>query len=177
MRFSIRRVLVIGVVTGLGAVGACDPAGSATRGPTTLPTTLPAGPDGKVHLSDAQWRARLTPEQYEILREKGTERPFTGAYWDNHAAGEYRCAACGQPLFTSTKKFDSGCGWPSFTEAVDTGAVLLLPDADGERTEVECSRCGGHLGHVFDDGPPPTGKRFCIDSAAVVFVPATRPAK
>ena len=155
-------------------LAACDapPSGDPGTMPTSRPAMLPAGPDGKVHLTDEQWRARLTPEQYHILREQGTERPFANKYDDNTAAGEYECAACGQPLFTSARKYDSGCGWPAFSSALTAGAVELKPDADGSRTEVECSRCGGHLGHVFDDGPPPTGKRFCIDSAALVFVPA-----
>ena len=179
-----RKIVAFTVAAGLTALVACEQPGdpASAAGPTTAPAPLPPGRDGKVHLTDAQWKARLTPEQYDILRRKGTEPSFDNAYWNNHAKGVYECAACGQVLFSSDQKFDSGCGWPSFTSAVAAQTVDLVPDADGERTEVECSRCGGHLGHVFDDGPPPTGQRFCIDSAAVRFVPAkaaatTRPVK
>lgn len=127
-----------------------------------------------IRLTDAQWRARLTREQYYILRERGTEAPFTGKYWNNHADGTYYSAATGQPLFSSKDKFDSGTGWPSFTRPISTDAVKLrVDDSLGmERTEVVDSLSGSHLGHLFDDGPPPTGKRYCIDSAALVFVPA-----
>ena len=131
-------------------------------------------------LSQAQWKSRLTPEQFYILREKGTEPAFQNAYWDNHRPGTYVCAGCGNVLFDSNTKFESGTGWPSFYQPLRPGAVKLVQDADGERTEVECARCGSHLGHVFDDGPQPTGKRFCMDSAAMHFepgkVPTTSPA-
>jgi len=130
----------------------------------------------KTHLTDAEWRTRLTPEQYAVLREKGTERAFTGAYWDSHDPAVYVCAGCGAPLFSSEAKFDSGTGWPSFTQPIAQGRVDSETDASHgmSRTEVTCARCGGHLGHVFDDGPRPTGLRFCINSASLKQVPETK---
>jgi peptide-methionine (R)-S-oxide reductase len=121
--------------------------------------------------SDADWRASLSPEQYEVLRRKGTERAFTGRYWDNHEAGRYLCAGCGEELFRSDEKFDSGSGWPSFTAPVQTGCVAEEVDTSHgmRRTEVHCARCGGHLGHVFPDGPGPEGLRYCINSASLDF--------
>jgi peptide-methionine (R)-S-oxide reductase len=123
-----------------------------------------------VNKTDEQWREELTPEQYEVLRRGATERAFTGRYWDAHDDGVYRCAGCGAELFSSDTKFDSGTGWPSFTEPAVAEAVEVRPDHSHGmiRTEVVCRRCGGHLGHVFDDGPPEAGgQRFCINSCAL----------
>jgi peptide-methionine (R)-S-oxide reductase len=127
----------------------------------------------KVEKSDAEWRKELSREEYEVLRAKGTERPFTGEYWDSKEDGVYRCRACGTPLFSSETKFDSGSGWPSFTEPVVGSNVETADDSSlfMKRTEVLCSACGGHLGHVFPDGPGPTGLRYCINSAALELDP------
>lgn len=123
--------------------------------------------------TEEQWREELDEEQYRVLRQKGTERAFTGAYWDHHDQGVYRCAGCHTPLFESATKFESGSGWPSFYEAIDPDAVLEERDTSHGmiRTEVMCRKCGGHLGHVFPDGPQPTGQRFCINSVSLDFEP------
>lgn len=127
-----------------------------------------------IHKTDAEWKAELTPEQYRILREKGTERPFTGKFWNTEDKGTYSCAACGQELFQSDTKFEAGCGWPSFWGAIDKTKITTEEDYSFgmRRTEVMCSRCGGHLGHLFNDGPAPTGNRFCINSGSLKFTPA-----
>lgn len=141
--------------------------------------------DDEIPDTNVEWRKRLTPEQFEVTRRKGTERAFTGKYWNTKTPGTYRCICCGEPLFRSNEKFESGCGWPSFFAPIDaeTGDVkgdviaehqdlsLARVPGFGIRTEVTCRRCGAHLGHVFDDGPPPTGLRYCINSASITLDP------
>jgi peptide-methionine (R)-S-oxide reductase len=127
----------------------------------------------KLHLTEDEWRARLTPEQFDVLRQHGTERAWTGCFVATKDSGTYVCAGCGNPLFVSGEKFESGTGWPSFTRPVSKDAVITHEDRTYGmvRTEVLCARCDGHLGHVFPDGPPPTGQRFCMNSAAMRHVP------
>lgn len=148
-----------------------EKAASTPKATGATPAASAPSPSEKVVKTEEQWRQQLTPEQFHILREKGTERAFTGKYWNNHEVGVYRCAACGQVLFTSDTKFESGTGWPSFWQAAVPGAVELHEDDSlfMTRTEVVCSRCGGHLGHVFPDGPEPTGLRYCMNSGALTF--------
>lgn len=125
------------------------------------------------NIADEEWRKKLTPDQYRVLRQSATEPPFQNAFWNKHEDGTYTCAGCNTPLFKSEEKFDSGCGWPSFWESFDTKSITFVDDHSHgmHRTEVRCAVCDGHLGHLFDDGPEPTGKRFCINSLSLQFHP------
>jgi len=190
------KVVLWSVCVWLVAVGVtgCRTDQVATATPPTegAPTAEPAQPGVKVDietldddaipaigthivLTPEQWKARLTPEEFHILREEGTERPFTGDLLKNHDEGVYTCAACGAPLFHSGHKFDSGTGWPSFYQPIEEGRIGRTEDTTlgMTRVEVHCDHCGGHMGHVFEDGPEPTGLRYCIDSVSLNFVPQT----
>jgi peptide-methionine (R)-S-oxide reductase len=161
----------------LAACGSREAPAPAAPAPEASMAEPSKAEEGRVVRTDEEWRRLLTPEQYRVLRGKGTERAFTGEYWETKTPGTYLCAGCGLVLFESGTKFDSGCGWPSFYAPAGKEAVAEARDTTHGmvRTEVLCSRCGGHLGHVFDDGPDPTGLRYCINSASIRLDPKDAP--
>lgn len=175
------KPMLVSILSGAAVfVAGCNCSEMQCHNPAEVPTNAPAKTSSandplpmkaKVIKSDADWRSELSPEQYAVLRQKGTERAFTGKYWNTKDAGTYRCAGCGEVLFKSDTKYDSGCGWPSFFAPAEATVISEAKDNSHfmERTEVLCAKCGGHLGHVFDDGPNPTGLRYCINSASLKF--------
>jgi len=163
---TIRQSVIFGLLGAALVIGAV-PGQAAPTG---------AAPVHRITHTDREWKRLLTPAQYTVLRQSGTDEPYKGAYWNNHNKGTYVCAGCSLPLFTSDAKFDSGTGWPSFWQPIQKDHVLQKEDDSlgTVRTEVTCARCGGHLGHVFDDGPQPTGLRYCMNSNAMKFIPAPK---
>lgn len=168
---GVLRLLVIAMI--LVTVSGCgaEPAERTAEDKKKESEAMEAAKARKLPMTDEQWKKVLTADQYHVMREKGTERAFTGTYAVSHAKGVFHCAACGEVLFKSSEKFDSGTGWPSFWAPAADGKVASITDKSHgmERTEVTCKRCGGHLGHVFDDGPKPTGLRYCINSVSLVL--------
>lgn len=152
----------------------CTTANPNNTTPKTMDMKGTSKSGEKLVKTEVEWKKELTPMQYHVLREKGTERAFTGAYWNNKDLGQYLCAGCNTLLFTSKTKYDSGCGWPSFYEAHDNDNIEMRPDNSHgmSRVEIVCATCDGHLGHIFEDGPQPTGVRYCVNSESMLFIPA-----
>ena len=178
-RFPFVRACGLALAAAALLPGCGEPTAGRPAEPQSRTATAPAAtrPDAAA-LSEAAWRKRLTPKEFHVLRERGTERAGSGALLHEKRPGVFRCAGCGQPLFRTADKFDSGTGWPSFTRPIGGNRVRVAIDTRHgmRRKEVRCARCGGHLGHVFADGPPPTGERYCINSVAMDFEPADTPA-
>src|SRR5690606_6525423 len=170
----MKKILLLTMVFSLMACNGQEKKQSAPN--KAEQTTKHLATNGKLQKTDAEWKQVLTEEQYEVLRQKGTERPFTGEYYKHFENGVYVCAGCGNPLFKSDAKFDSSCGWPSFDQAIEKSVIYKEDNSYGmQRTEVMCANCGGHLGHVFDDGPKETtGNRFCTNSVSIRFIPAKK---
>jgi methionine-R-sulfoxide reductase len=177
--FSVKAIIILTLVTAI-TLNACGQSRNVNKSTITMNSiSKPNNPyysntdTTKLNLTGSEWKKILPNDLYEVSRHAATERPFTGKYWNADIKGTYYCAACGRKLFRSEAKFASTCGWPSFFEQEDKNSTVLRPDTSlgMVRTEVLCGRCGGHLGHIFDDGPPPTGKRYCMNSIAMDFVP------